>query len=481
MSAQVATKPVRSTRRPNQGKPNQGKPNHGKRGAIRVTPKQVHVAPKSVLAPAKEIESAIEPVYVAPRQNNGPAQLFSDFEIDSRCVQLLRGQGITEPTEVQRQSIPIGATGRDLVAIAQTGTGKTLAFALPTLSRLANTRAGQGHVRMLVLAPTRELAQQVHQVVQQLGRSLKLFSTCIYGGAGMDSQTKDLRRGVDIVIATPGRLLDHIERGNVRLNKTSILVLDEADRMLDMGFLPDIRRIVRELPKERQTLMFSATFPAEISRLTQEFQQDPQRIEVGAISTPTDSVRQGVYTVDTAKKTGLLADILRKPEVECAIVFIKTKHGTDRVAKALHTKGFSAQAIHGGRTQGQRQKALEGFRKGSVKILVATDVAARGIDVQGVTHVVNYDIPKTFDDYIHRIGRTARNSATGDAITFVSPQDFQDLGTIERGLGRQLPQESWEGAVPVVSLFGASQRTAARRPAGRSFKRRPQARKRYAR
>jgi ATP-dependent RNA helicase RhlE len=407
---------------------------------------------------------------------------FDQFSVNHQCVRLLRDQGITEPTEVQRQAIPIAMDGHDLVAVAQTGTGKTLAFTLPAITRLVEGRGKSRGVQMLVLTPTRELAQQVAKVVQPLARELKLWTTCVYGGAGMEQQTKDLRRGADIVIATPGRLLDHLNRRNVRLDRVSVLVLDEADRMLDMGFLPDIRRIIGETPKDRQTLMFSATFPAEISRLTKEFQREPQRIEVGPIATPTDTVRQGVYTVDSARKTGLLAEILRKPGVESAIVFIRTKHRTDRVAKALHGQGFKAEAIHGGRTQGQRQKALDGFRRGNVKVLVATDVAARGIDVQGVTHVVNYDIPGSFDDYVHRIGRTARNNAAGDAITFVSPDEFRDLGTIERALGRQLPQEPWEGAVPVVSMFRpAGSKPANGRTSGFRKGRRPAPRRRVSR
>lgn len=400
---------------------------------------------------------------------------FEDLNIDPRCLRTLKSQGITEPTPVQEQTIPVALEGHDLVGIAQTGTGKTLAFGLPSLARLAEAKAGRN--RMLVLTPTRELAVQVHAVLADMGKNMKMRTACIYGGVGMEPQTKALRRGVDIVVATPGRLLDHIERGNARFKDLSILVLDEADRMLDMGFLPDIKRIVRALPKERQTLMFSATFPKEIERMAASLQNDPQRIEVGAIAKPLDAVRQGVYTVQQDAKMRLLTKILREPEVKSALVFLRTKHRTDRVARSLHRDGFKVQAIHGGRSQSQRQQAIDGFRKGRFRVLVATDVAARGIDVDGITHVVNFDIPNSSDDYIHRIGRTARASATGDAITFVSPQDSVALGSIEKALGRNLPQEEWEGAVPVLSLYkpngsGKRGRGNSRRRSGRRLTRR---------
>ena len=376
---------------------------------------------------------------------------FTDLSIDPRCLRILKTQGIVDPTPVQAQAIPLALEGCDVTAVAQTGTGKTLAFGLPALTRLAKSKPGPN--RMLVLTPTRELAQQVHDVLQPLAKALGLRTVCIYGGVGMEPQTKALRRGCDIIVACPGRLLDHMQRRNVRFDRLSVLVLDEADRMLDMGFLPDIKRILSTCPKERQTLMFSATFPKEIEQLAANLQHDPKRVEVGAIAKPLDAVRQGIYTVDPSGKTGLLSKILGDPKVGPALVFLRTKHRTDRIAKALHRQGFKAKAIHGGRSQGQRQQAIDGFRSGKYKVLVATDVAARGLDIEGITHVVNYDIPKCSDDYIHRIGRTARASAKGDAITFVSPDDSEALGKIERALGRQLPREDWEGAVPVASTF----------------------------
>ena len=376
---------------------------------------------------------------------------FEEFNLAPECLDALTKQGITVPTPVQAQAIPVALEGVDLICLAQTGTGKTFAFSLPSITRLAADTRGRN--RMLVLTPTRELAVQVHKAIQPIAHAVRLRTLCVYGGVGMEPQTKGLRRGSDIIIATPGRLLDHMERGNVRFPRLSILVLDEADRMLDMGFLPDVRRILDEINPDRQTMMFSATFPKEISRLATEFQRDPQRIEVGPVATPTEAVSQHVYTVDPGAKTKLLTQILKRPEVKTALVFSRTKHGTDRIVRQLHKSGFKAQAIHGGRTQSNRQKALEGFRKGRFNILVATDVAARGIDVQGITHVVNFDIPKSYDDYVHRIGRTARANAKGDAITFVSPHDFQELGAIEKQMGKNIPQVEWEGAVRVPSLF----------------------------
>ncbi len=397
---------------------------------------------------------------------------FEEFRIDPRCLRTLKAQEIITPTPVQEQAIPIALEGRDVIAIAQTGTGKTLAFSLPALTRLAEQKTERSS--MLVLTPTRELAVQVHAVIRDLGKALKLRALCLYGGASIRDQAQNLKKGPSIIVATPGRLLDHMSRGNVRFNRLSVLVLDEADRMLDMGFLPDIKRILAKLPGDRQTLMFSATFPEKIARLAASMHNDPVRIEVGAIAKPLDAVQQGVYTVNQGGKLGLLSKILSEPHVESTLVFLRTKRRTERVAKALHKKGFKVQAIHGDRSQRQRQQALDGFKQGRYKVLVATDVAARGIDVQGITHVVNFDIPESSDDYVHRIGRTARASATGDAITFVSPEDYRALSTIETSLGRNLPQTEWEGAVPVISLYKPDQegRRKKRRHRGRSLLRR---------
>ncbi len=398
---------------------------------------------------------------------------FDEFALDPRCLRVLHKQNISIPTPVQEQAIPVALEGRDAIAIAQTGTGKTLGFALPALTRLAAGPAARN--AMLALTPTRELAMQVHAVIEPLARALGLRSTCVYGGVGLEPQAQALRKGPAIIVATPGRLLDHLARNNVRFDTLSILVLDEADRMLDMGFLPDIRRIVSKLPKTRQTLMFSATFPNEIARMAADMLHDPVRIEVGAIATPVDTVRQGIYTVAHESKMGLLSDILNEPQVQSALVFIRTKHRTDRVAKSLHKAGFKVQAIHGDRSQRQRQQALDGFRQGRYNVLVATDVAARGLDIQGISHVINFDVPATPEEYIHRIGRTARANTEGDAITFICPDEFMALKTIESALGKNLPRAEWTGAVPVVSLYRPSDQEGARadsRRRGRSLFRR---------
>ncbi len=390
---------------------------------------------------------------------------FGELSIDPRFLKVLNTQRITEPTPVQAQTIPPALEGRDVLGIAQTGTGKTLAFSLPALTRLAASH-GPG-TRMLVLTPTRELAQQVNSVIERFGRAAGLHSACVYGGVGMEPQVHALRRGTTIIVATPGRLIDHMERGNVRFDKLSVLVLDEADRMLEMGFMPAIQRIMSAVPKDRQTLLFSATLPGEIKGLAANLQRDPVHITVGSVAKPVDAVRQGVYTVAPAGKMDLLAKVLREPEVVSALVFVRTKHGTDKVAKILYQDGFRAQAIHGGLSQRQRQQAIDGFRKGRYTVLVATDVAARGLDVQGITHVVNYDIPNCHDDYVHRIGRTARASAEGDAITFVCPEDHMVLGSIEHALGKRIPRTDWEGAVHVLTREEYSARQSQhRRPNG---------------
>ncbi|NQU41889.1 DEAD/DEAH box helicase [bacterium] len=370
---------------------------------------------------------------------------FAELGVRPECLGLLKNQSITEPTPIQTSAIPPALAGRDVVAIAQTGTGKTLAFGLPLLARLAET--GSARATALILTPTRELAQQIYDVLQPLARLLGVRATCVYGGVSMDRQVRDLRAGGGVIIATPGRLLDHVARGNTAFDRLSTLVLDEADRMLDMGFLPDIRRIMNELPAQRQTLMFSATFPSEIARLTEDMLNDPLRLEAARSATPSDTVRQCVYTVDHESKQDLLTKLLDGDAVRSAIIFVRTKRRADRVAKALERGGYLADAIHGDRSQSQRRRAIDSFARGKFKYLVATDVAARGIDVSGISHVINYDIPACSDDYVHRIGRTARAHADGDAITFVSQPDAVVLRDIEKALGMPLEQIEWEGAV----------------------------------
>ncbi|MFM1921330.1 MAG: ATP-dependent helicase RhlE [Candidatus Hydrogenedentota bacterium] len=378
---------------------------------------------------------------------------FSDYDIDPRCLRVLERQGITTPTPIQAQAIPVALTGRDLIATAQTGTGKTLGFVLPSLTRLA--REPDVRNRMLILLPTRELCHQVETVVSDLAKALHLRSVTVYGGVGYGPQTDALKRGCDIIVATPGRLLDHMGRGNVRFNELEILVLDEADRMLDMGFLPDIKRIVGKLPQNRQTLMFSATFAPELQRLSRTMLNEPERIEVGLISTPVETVRQLIVPVRQEQKQAMLMQVLREEERHNTIIFFRTKSRTDRVGKMLKKEGFKATIIHGDLSQPVRQKALDGFRSNNYDILVATDVAARGLDIEKITHVINYDIPESADDYVHRVGRTARAGEDGDAITFVTPSESSALSNIEKAIGRNLPRKEYPGAPPLLQLWTA--------------------------
>ena len=389
---------------------------------------------------------------------------FEEFdELDPRCLRVLNQMGIVTPTPVQEQSLPIVATGKDLVATAQTGTGKTLAFALPALTRLAAEKERRN--RMLVLVPTRELAIQVESVVSELCKALHMHTALIYGGVGFKKQIADLKRGSDVIVATPGRLLDHMHRGAVKFNNLEILVFDEADRMLDMGFLPDINRILSKLPKDRQTLMFSATFAPELQRLTRNMMRDPQRIEVGAVSKPVDAVRQLMVPVRQEEKSQMLMEILREEQIDTAIIFLRTKIRTERVTKLLRKNGFKATAIHGDLSQKLRQRSLDGFREGKYDLLVATDVAARGLDIDDISHVINYDIPENPDDYVHRIGRTARAARDGDAITFATPTDHSSLADIERTIGKNLPRKEYEGAPNVLTLWRPA---GTKRPGGRT-------------
>jgi len=389
---------------------------------------------------------------------------FDEFDLDPRCLSVLGAQGIVNPTPVQEQAIPLALAGKDLIATAQTGTGKTLGFALPALSRLAQEKSR--HNRMLVLVPTRELCVQVESVVKGLAKALQLHSALVYGGVGLRAQAAKLRRGCDIIVATPGRLLDHMGRGNVRFSHLEILVLDEADRMLDMGFLPDIERILSKLPKARQTMMFSATFADEIQRLTKNMMRDPERIAVGAVAMPVDAVRQILYPVRQERKARLLLDLLQEEHIDSALVFLRTKSRTDRLGKMLKKAGYNAAFIHGDLNQSHRQRALEGFRSAKFDILVATDVAARGLDIEDISHVINYDIPLNADDYIHRVGRTARAEKEGDAITFVCPTEHAALAAIEKAIGRNLPRKEYEGAPPVLSTWHPPGELTGRRTGG---------------
>ena len=352
-------------------------------------------------------------------------------------MQLLRAlsaEKYAEPTPIQAQAIPLLLDGGDLIGLAQTGTGKTAAFALPILQMLikAKKRPESRRPRALVLAPTRELAIQIGEGVKVYGQYLEVRHAVIYGGVGQGPQVKALRRGIDILIATPGRLLDLMQQGHLLLDRSSTLVLDEAARMLDMGFIHDVRKIVKKLPVKRQSILFSATMPRDVAKLATEILHEPCRVEVAPSATPVDLIDQKVYFVEAARKRDLLEDLLREQPMFRVIVFTRTKHRANRVAKQLGQAGTTAEAIHGNKSQNARQRALEAFRKGKVQVLVATDIAARGIDIEDVTHVVNFELPNEPESYVHRIGRTARAGASGTALSFCDPGERAHLRAIEK-------------------------------------------------
>ncbi len=368
-----------------------------------------------------------------------PAQAtFEDFGLDETLLRAVRDLGFTHPTPIQTKAIPPVRDGKDLIGCAQTGTGKTAAFLLPVMHRLL--QLPKGGCRVLVLEPTRELAAQVEEDFRDLGKHAPLKAATVYGGVGFQPQITALRQGVDIIVATPGRLLDHMERGNAKFDKLQVLVLDEADRMMDMGFMPDLRRIISKLPRQRQTLFFSATIPPEIERLSREMLKDPVSIDVGRRPQAATGITHAVYPCPQHKKLSLLTLLLRLPELSRALVFTRTKHRADRVFEQLQSRGFMVGCIHGDRSQGQREQALEEFRNGRVQVLVATDIAARGLDIADLTHVINYDVPQSPEDYIHRIGRTGRAQAEGDAFTLVSFEEEASMSEIEKSLGKSLPR-----------------------------------------
>jgi len=368
---------------------------------------------------------------------------FASLDLDRRLLDAVSALGFTQPTPIQTRAIPPGLAGRDVLACAATGSGKSAAFLLPILARLAG--GPRGHVRALVIAPTRELAAQIDAHRKDLARFSGTTGAAIFGGVGMGPQETALRRGVDVLVATPGRLLDHLRNPYARLDQVEIVVLDEADRMLDMGFLPDVRRIFAKLPAKRQTLLFSATMPREIATLAREIQNHPEVIEIERRSAPAQGITQAVWPVAQDLKTSLLLELLRSGELTNALVFTRTKHRANRVADWLGKRGIAAARIHGNRSQAQRTEALAGFKQGRYKVLVATDVAARGIDIEALPHVVNFDVPGDPDSYIHRVGRTARAEREGDAWTFVSREEEGDLRAIERAVGRPIPRRTLDG------------------------------------
>lgn len=360
---------------------------------------------------------------------------FNSFNLHPQVADGIRAAGYTEPTPIQKMSIPIIMQGRDVMGLAQTGTGKTAAFALPILHKLL--KGQRKDVRALVIAPTRELAEQIHESFVSLGAKTGLRSVTVYGGVNINPQIGKLKRGVEIVVACPGRLLDHMKQNTIDLSQLDMLVLDEADRMFDMGFLPDIRRIVKQLPQKRQTLLFSATMPKEIRHLAHEVLRDPETVQVDTVA-PAKTVSHALYPISQHLKTDLLLKLLELTDTESVLVFTRTKHRAKRLGQQLEKKGYRAASLQGNLSQSRRQSALNGFRDGSHQILVATDIAARGIDVSQVSHVINFDIPDTAEAYIHRIGRTGRAARTGDAFTMVTSEDKAMVLTIERTLGNSL-------------------------------------------
>ncbi len=371
---------------------------------------------------------------------------FRALGLGAEILKAIQEAGYTEPTPIQAAAIPEIIAGHDLIGIAQTGTGKTAAFTLPLLARLgAMMNEGQRPIRALVLAPTRELVVQIDENVRAYAKHLPLRIALIYGGVSERPQIQALRNGVDIVIATPGRLQDLMRQRHVTFNSLAFLVLDEADRMLDMGFLPSIRQIVKTLPQKRQTLLFSATLSRDIENVTREFQHSPKVVQIGRRSNPAETVTQFIYEVPKHLKTTLLTHLFGDSALNMVLVFSRTKHGADKIAKSLERAGIATGTLHSNRSQNQRMRALQEFKSGKLRVLVATDIAARGIDVDGISHVVNYDFPMHSEDYVHRIGRTGRAQAVGDAISFVTPEDHGPLRTLERFIGRGIVRKRAEG------------------------------------
>jgi ATP-dependent RNA helicase RhlE len=371
---------------------------------------------------------------------------FSSLGLDANILRAVTEAGYTEPTPIQSAAIPPILAGHDLIGIAQTGTGKTAAFTLPILTKLAALPPiPRRCTKLLVIAPTRELAVQIEENIRAYAKYLSLTVATVFGGVGEHPQIRALRAGTDIIIACPGRLLDLMGQRAADFSQLKFLVLDEADRMLDMGFLPSIRKIVQQLPKQRQTLLFSATLSKEIESLTHQFQHHPKTIQVGRRSNPAETVTQFVYEVPKHLKPALLQHLLQDPKMEMVLVFSRMKHAADRVARQLEQKGIRCATLHSNRSQNQRLRALKDFKDGAVRVLVATDIAARGIDVDGISHVVNYDFPMHVEDYIHRIGRTGRANAIGDAISFVTSEDHGELRALERFIGRGIVRKKAEG------------------------------------
>ncbi len=375
---------------------------------------------------------------------------FESLGLIPDLLSAIEHAGYEQPTPIQQLAIAPALAGRDVLGCAQTGTGKTAAFVFPVLQHIDARAGNDPKLRALILTPTRELAAQIGASFRAYGRELDLYHTVIFGGTSEKPQVAELRRGVDILVATPGRLLDLMGRGIVRLDDVEMFVLDEADRMLDMGFLPDVRRIAKALPRKRQTLFFSATMPTEIRRLAEGLLVDPAVVAVAPVSSTVDAIDQQVFFVDRSRKRKLLAELLRQPDVKHTIVFSRTKHGANRIVRDLEKAGISAVAIHGNKSQGARTRALDAFRRGEISVLVATDIAARGLDVDGISHVINFDLPNVPETYVHRIGRTARAGASGVAWSFCDPDERPHLASIEMLIDKPLKRT---GAEPFRARF----------------------------
>jgi ATP-dependent RNA helicase RhlE len=417
-----------------------------------------------------------EPAYEQPRRAPiKPAVPVDVPKMDTAFSQLglcdalafaVQEKGYTEPTPIQAQAIPMVLAGRDVIGSAQTGTGKTAAFALPIIQRLG----GHGPLRCLILEPTRELALQVEEAFQNYAKFTDLRVTIVYGGVGYGKQLEDLKAGMDILAATPGRLLDHLEQRNCSLKDVDILVLDEVDRMLDMGFLPDVKRIVQQTPKTRQTLFFTATLPPEIAKLADWALRDPVKVEIGRQRSPAETIAHAFYPVVASQKFDLLQLLLEQTDFKSVLIFTRTRMGADRIARRLITSGHTVGVMHSDRSQRERVEALDGFKSGKFEVLVATDIAARGLDIAGVSHVINYDVPENAEDYVHRIGRTGRAQHSGDAFTLVTEDDVRDARSIERFIGAAIERKKIEGFPYIYSaLFDdkALAESAAPKPASR--------------
>jgi ATP-dependent RNA helicase RhlE len=398
---------------------------------------------------------------------------FNDFKLNEAILTAVKEQGYTTPSPIQQKAIPLIMQGEDVMAAAQTGTGKTAGFTLPLLHRLNEGKpAGSNQARALILAPTRELAAQVFDNVQQYGKHLSLRANVVFGGVKINPQMMKLRRGTDVLIATPGRLLDLYNQNAIRFDHLEVLVLDEADRMLDMGFIHDIKKILALLPKRRQTLMFSATFSDEIRKLARQFLTQPKEVAVSPSNSTAQSVKQLIHPVDKAKKAALLTHLVELHNWFQVLVFVRTKHGANKLTKQLNTAGIGALAIHGNKSQGARTNALAQFKAGEIQVLVATDIAARGLDIDQLPHVINFDLPNVPEDYVHRIGRTGRAGATGEAISLVSADEAKQLQDIERLIGKKIEREYVDDFDPIHEV-PASKSTPARKPVRRPKKNKP--------